>query len=156
MGTDTLNNAFEHVINNIESKEDFIDYLKEISVESEGNKTILYSGYSSSNDVDKTFMNSLRSDPNNRMIDKTDLGKFLSSITANEGDDYFTEGQKLQRKLIDLFGSKDELTNYLFSVPNGAWDSSSKRFIEEGSGKIDIFVKTTGNPEKEKGTGNFK
>jgi hypothetical protein len=30
MGTDTLNNAFEHVINNIESKEDFIDYLKEI------------------------------------------------------------------------------------------------------------------------------
>ncbi len=35
MGTDTLNNAFEYVINNIESKEDFIDYLKEISVESE-------------------------------------------------------------------------------------------------------------------------
>ncbi len=122
MGIDTLNNAFEHVINNIESKEDFIDYLKEISVESEGNKTILYSGYSSSNDVDKTFMNSLRSDSNNRMIDKTDLGKFLGSISANRGDDYYDRGVELKDKLIKLFGDEGKLSNYLFAVPNGAND----------------------------------
>jgi len=69
----TVEEAFSRLENIGNTKEEFVSLLEQISIESSGDKTILYSGLKS--DSEKALMKTLIDNSDYRMIDKTETTK---------------------------------------------------------------------------------
>lgn len=111
------------------STTDIINILKDINIYSSGSKTVFYSG------MDKVSLDTLKTDENIRIIDKTVAAEFLKYETNPE----------LKVALIKIFGQGNPdfnfdvvvedrtsaLNQFLFGTgDNDAWNYTSKRFAE--------------------------
>lgn len=131
----------------VNSKEDIINILKDINIDSEGTKTVLYSS------MDDATISKLKNDSSVRLIDKTVAADFLD----------YKKNLRLRATLEEVFGKgnpdfdfdievenrNSALNKFLFSAGEGnAWDTVSKRFAEATKGEVITMIGEKASPDR--------
>ena len=138
-------------LSTVETKADLINIFQEISIESrgsiEGAKTVLYSG------MDGAKIALLTSDPNIRILDKTDAAKFLD-IKLNE-DFVYALTKVFEKDNPDFIFEKEiknrnsALNKFLYSTEEGsAWNTISKRFVTATEGEVVTLIGKKASPNR--------
>ena len=127
------------------TKEELLAIARQLSANAQGNVTVLYSGIVNGVSSSK-IANAMKTDPNIRIINNTDIAKFLDS---NEFLDALgaTKGLTLDemRGAVSLSAEKqilkDEIVkNWLFEPKTGAWAEASQRFVAATTGEVRILT----------------
>ncbi|MDR0467385.1 MAG: hypothetical protein LBG67_00875, partial [Campylobacteraceae bacterium] len=113
------------------------DLAKEISVETTGTKTVLYSGYVDGKRAMDIAEAMADADSNIRIINKTDVGKFLDSV---EFKDAIAQTEGLTEYKWDTALELTEVKNKLYHPTNSPWAEASKRFVSSAKGEIMLIA----------------
>jgi Ca2+-binding RTX toxin-like protein len=123
--------------------DDLLNLVRQVDITAEGGVTVLYSGEVGGVKT-SAIAESMASDPNVRIIDKTPASKLLASneFTAALGA---TKGLSLDQMRSDSLCSPEQLTlkqdllNWLYDGKTGPWAETSKRFVEATTGEVRIM-----------------
>jgi hypothetical protein len=136
-----------------EKQQAILDLAKDVNADMAGSKTVLYSGSVKVND--ETAMKAwdiakeMAKDPNVRIIDKTDVGKFLDSVEfknaiyATVVDDYKAyltgdlspEAMEIAKSKIETFDNEK-----IYHATDGVWAEASQRFASSAKGEVILIV----------------
>ncbi|XPV69494.1 MAG: calcium-binding protein [Halarcobacter sp.] len=143
------------LLKGFDSKEKLSELIKNLDVDADGDKTILYSGYNLNDSKDKAILDALINDPNNRILDKTDASRFLNEA-LNDTSEVYNEFKRILGDEPDIYGSN--ANEFLFGkydadgkrLSKGAWDTISENFVKKApsGSELDIYVNKNAKPDR--------
>uniref|UniRef100_UPI0026156569 hypothetical protein n=1 Tax=uncultured Campylobacter sp. TaxID=218934 RepID=UPI0026156569 len=136
----------DELLDKVQSKQDIIKILNKLSAESEGKKSVLFSGISENEEDLKNAIEKFYNDKNFRMINKTQAAKFLDidnekSVKFREAlERVFNTTRDPSFDVIKEYRKRgSELNKFFYDVgkkDSGLWDITSRRFASEIKGEI--------------------
>lgn len=136
----------DELLDKVQSKQDIIKILNKLSAESEGKKSVLFSGIGENEEDLKNAIEKFDNDKNFRMINKTQAAKFLDidnekSVKFREAlERVFNTTRDPSFDVIKEYRKRgSELNKFFYDVgkkDSGLWDITSRRFASEIKGEI--------------------
>lgn len=136
----------DELLDKVQSKQDIIKILNKLSAESEGKKSVLFSGIGENEEDLKNAIEKFYNDKNFRMINKTQAAKFLDidnekSVKFREAlERVFNTTRDPSFDVIKEYRKRgSELNKFFYDVgkkDSGLWDITSRRFASEIKGEI--------------------